>query len=74
MICCKLFPDRYITKTCPWKQYTENFFSIKNRKFHWNNSHNFIMFAQIIDCGYTLEPPQQGGSKEFVGTPCFEQK
>ena len=24
----------------------------------------FIIFAQNIDCGYTLEPPQRGGSNE----------
>ena len=23
------------------------------------------MFAQNIDCGYTLEPPHRGGSKEY---------
>ena len=22
----------------------------------------FLIFAQIIDCGYTLEPPRRGGS------------
>ena len=26
---------------------------------------NFNMFAQTIDCGYTLEPPRRGGSKEY---------
>ena len=24
-----------------------------------------LIFAQNIDCGYTLEPPQRGGSNEF---------
>ena len=24
----------------------------------------FLIFAQNIDCGYTLEPPRQGGSNE----------
>ena len=23
------------------------------------------MFAQNIDCGYTLEPPRRGGSNEY---------
>ena len=25
----------------------------------------FLIFAQNIDCGYTLEPPRRGGSKEY---------
>ena len=25
----------------------------------------FLIFAQNIDCGYTLEPPQRGGSNEY---------
>ena len=25
----------------------------------------FHIFAQNIDCGYTLEPPQRGGSNEY---------
>ena len=24
-----------------------------------------LIFAQNIDCGYTLEPPRQGGSNEY---------
>ena len=24
----------------------------------------FLIFAQNIDCGYTLEPPRRGGSNE----------
>ena len=26
---------------------------------------NFNLFAQNIDCGYTLEPPLRGGSNEY---------
>ena len=26
---------------------------------------NFLIFAQNIDCGYTLEPPLRGGSNEY---------
>ena len=26
---------------------------------------NFLIFAQNIDRGYTLEPPQRGGSNEY---------
>ena len=25
----------------------------------------FLIFAQNMDCGYTLEPPQRGGSIEY---------
>ena len=25
----------------------------------------FLIFAQIIDSGYTLEPPRRGGSNEY---------
>ena len=25
----------------------------------------FVIFAQNIDCGYTLEPPRRGGSNEY---------
>ena len=43
-------------------QNTENFFSSKNWKKFFVN---LDMFAQDIDCGYTLEPPRQGGSNEY---------
>ena len=29
------------------------------------NCNIFHIFAQNIDCGYTLEPPQWGGSNEY---------
>ena len=43
-----------------------------------------LIFAQNIDCGYTLEPPQRGGSNEYpqsvfwsknkkIGMPCIPQ-
>ena len=31
---------------------------------------NFLIFAQNIDCGYTLEPPRRGGSNEYHNV-CF---
>ena len=34
-------------------------------KFHWKNFVIFLIFAQNIDCGYTLEPPRRGGSNEY---------
>ena len=44
-------------------QYTEIFKVVKNGNFHHKNFDIFLIFAQNIDCGYTLEPPRRGGSK-----------
>ena len=33
------------------------FSEAKNLKFHWKNFESFYIFAQNIDCGYKLEPP-----------------
>ena len=33
----------------------------------------FLISAQNIDCGYSLEPPWRGGSNEYHSL-CFEQK
>ena len=33
--------------------------------FQINNSDIFYIPAQNIDCGYTLEPPRQGGSNGY---------
>ena len=38
-------------------QYTEISHRCKNDNFQMNNCDIFIIFAQNIDCGYTLEPP-----------------
>ena len=46
-------------------QYTEIFFSCKNRKFYQKNVDIFLIFAQNIDCGYTLELPRQGSSNKY---------
>ena len=37
----------------------------KNWKFSDKNSDIFYISAQNIDCGYSLEPPRQGGSNEY---------
>ena len=34
-------------------------------KFNGKNFDIFNIFAQNIDCGYTLEPPPRGGSNEY---------
>ena len=43
----------------------ENFASKKLEIFQIKNSDSFRISAQNIDCGYSLEPPQRGGSKEY---------
>ena len=52
----------FITKTRLFK-YIENF-TTKNLKFSDKNSDIFHISAQNIDCGYSLEPPRQGGFNE----------
>ena len=47
----------HITKTSLFK-YTENF-TTKKCKFSDKNYNIFHISAQNIDCGYSLEPPQQ---------------
>ena len=46
-------------------QYTEIVFSLKIENFQLKNFDIFLIFAQNIDCGYTLELPRGGGSKEY---------
>ena len=37
----------------------------KNANFQMKNSDIFHISALKIDCGYSLEPPRQGGSNEY---------
>ena len=37
----------------------------KTENFQIKNSDIFHISAQNIDCGYSLEPPRQGGSNEY---------
>ena len=46
-------------------QCTEIFFGCKNENFHWKSFDSFLIFAQNIDCGYTLESLRRGGSNEY---------
>ena len=46
-------------------QYTLIFKVVKNEIFHWKMFDIFLISAQTIDCGYTLEPPRRGGSNEY---------
>ena len=45
-------------------QYTEIFKVVKNENCQKKIFEIFLIFAQNIDCGYTLEPPRRGGSNE----------
>ena len=46
-------------------QYTEVFKVVKNENFLLKIFDIFLIFAQNLDCGYTLEPPRRGGSNEY---------
>ena len=41
------------------------FFRSKIDNFQTKIFDIFLIFAQNIDCGYTLEPPRRGGSNEY---------
>ena len=68
------FIDEYapITKTRLFK-YKENFTS-KTENFQIKNSHILHISAQNIDCGYSSQPPRQGGSNKVSTIYVFEQK
>ena len=51
-------------------QYIAIFHGCKNDNFQMKNCDIFLIFAQNIDCGYSLEPPLRGpplsgGSNEY---------
>ena len=46
-------------------QSTEIFKVVENENFQCKIYDFFLIFAQNIDCGYTLEPPRRGGSNEY---------
>ena len=46
-------------------QYTAIVHGCKNGNFQMKKCGNFLIFAQNIDRGYALEPPQWGGSNEY---------
>ena len=52
-----------ITKTRLFK-YIDNFTS-KTENFQIKSLIFFHIYVQNIDCGYSLEPPQGGGSNEY---------
>ena len=60
----------HITKTCPCD--IQIFPKLKKLKI-FDNVDIFLIFAQNIDCGYTLEPPRRGSSNEYP-QPMFWSK
>ena len=44
---------------------TEILTDLKKRNFSIKKNDICLIFAQNIDCGYTLEPPRRGGSNEY---------
>ena len=46
-------------------QHTEIFLGVNIENFQLKILVFFLIFAQNRDCGYTLEPPRQGGSNEY---------
>ena len=53
-------------------QYTEIFLALKLENFQLKNSDIFFIFAENIDCGYTLEPP--GLEAVLTSNLCFGAK
>ena len=37
----------------------------KTENFQMKNANIFLISAQNMDCGYSLEPPRRGGSNEY---------
>ena len=54
-------PTCTTVRTCHYPkmsvQYTAIFHGYKNDHFQMKNCNIFLIFAQNIDCGYSLEPP-----------------
>ena len=46
-------------------QLTEIFLALKIQNIRLKDFDIFLIFAQNIDSGYTLEPPPRGGSNEY---------
>ena len=59
-----IFSCQHITKTRLFK-YIEKFTSKNWKKIQIKNSDISHVSAQNIDCGYSLEPPRQGGSNVY---------
>ena len=53
----------------PMQLYRDFYSFKKNENFQQKKIDIFLIFAQNIDCGYTLEPPRRGGCNEY--TPAY---
>ena len=42
--------------------------------FQFKSFEIFLLIAQNIDCGYTLEPPRRGGSNEYPPSMFLSKK
>ena len=62
----------YITKNTPIQIYRKIHLQ-KTEIFQMKNSYIYHNSAQNINCGYSLEPPRQGGSNEYP-QPMFLSK
>ena len=54
-------------------QHTVIFSPVKIENFHESIFDIFLIFAQNIDCGYTLEQPRRSGSNVYP-QPMFQSK
>ena len=61
-----------ITKTRLFKS-IENFTTPKEKFLEKKKSDIFHISAQNIDCGYSLEPRQRGGSNEYTQSMLFSK-
>ena len=57
--------EHHILNSTCFRPHYENFLSFKIENFQLKSFDIFLIFAQNIDCGYTLEPPRRGGSNEY---------
>ena len=68
-LCNQSADDVIMTMVCSLRKRAHaiyrNFLALKIENFQLKNFDIFLIFAQIIDCGYTLEPPRRGGSNEY---------
>ena len=55
-------------------QNTGIFKVVKNESFQLKKFDIFLIFAQNIDCGYTLEPPRRCGSNEYPQSMVWSKK
>ena len=60
-----VYPHMVITLRKLVHAINTDFLALQIENFQQKIFDIFLIFAQNIDCGYTLEPPRQGGSNEY---------